>query len=334
MDVDRKKKLEEMLASGKMSDTLYNEIMKRWEEVDSSGEEKNEEAADNMNIKLGSLKFEWEERKDEETKEEPRQERSKKIKLSGLSRMSSVYAEELSVSGSITVEGTMDSNCMDISGSCRVEKDVISSDTIDSSGSMRIGGNVKANRIDSSGSLRVQGAMEVVEMDSSGSIVAESVKCEEFKSSGSANIAHAISARNIDTSGKTTAESIDCITLKSSGTVEVETLKGEELYFSGRVRAKSVNATRFQLKIYEMDTQIERLEAKIVEVTLQKRKFFSGGANIDEILCSRASLESTKSRYVKGDEIFIGAGCVIDYVEAKTIEISDNARVKEKKIVT
>ena len=61
MDEDRKKKLREMVAGGKMSEDMFNEIMSRWEE---NGSEK-------------------EERRDEKAQEESKTERSKKIRISG-----------------------------------------------------------------------------------------------------------------------------------------------------------------------------------------------------------------------------------------------------------
>jgi cytoskeletal protein CcmA (bactofilin family) len=311
MDEDRKKKLQEMVAGGKMSEDMFNEIMSRWEE---NGSEK-------------------EERHDEKAQEESKTERSKKIRISGSGMIQSVYAEETSVSGSLTVDGSIDSIFFHVSGSCRVEKDVISSDTIHSSGSMHIGGNVRGNKIESSGSLQIAGNMEACELESSGSISAESVICDEFESSGSAKISKLLRAKNIENSGKTKAESIECTMLKSSGLVEVRTVTGDEIYISGRINADSISSRRFEMKIYNSTSHVVKLQSDIVEIRLQKKRFLSGEAKIDEIICNRAFLESTNSKYVKGDDIIIEAGCNIDYVEAKSLKISDEAKVKEKKII-
>ena len=62
------------------------------------------------------------------------------------------------------------------------------------------------------------------------------------------------------------------------------------------------------MKIYNSTSHVVKLQSDIVEIRLQKRRFLSGEANIDEIICNRAFLESTNSKYVKGDDIIIEAG--------------------------
>lgn len=311
MDEDRIKKLRSMVESGEMSEDLFDEIMERWHVNDSENEK----------IDMGN------------PKEEPKIPRSKKIKVSGRGQLSTVYSEELSVSGSLAIEGSVDSNNIDINGSCKVEEDVISSGTIDSSGFISIGRDLFAKDIDCSGGLKVDGKIEAGDIDSSGSLRASSVKCENFDSSGSTRIDEVLHCKTMDTSGKTKAKAVECEIMKSSGLIDVEIVTAEEIYIAGRIDANEIHARRFEMEINNSTSRIEKLEADAIEVRPARKKFISGSAIINEITCKRAYLESTISKTVRGDDITIGNDCDIDYVEAKALKISDKARVKEKKII-
>ena len=92
------------------------------------------------------------------------------------------------------------------------------------------------------------------------------------------------------------------------------------------------------MELYGQSSRIKTLEADAVEIKYGRGRlfdrFFLRQVEISEIHCKRASLEGVISKSVWGDEIFVGSGCEIDYVEAKNIHISDGGIVKDKKIVS
>ena len=312
MDNEKWKKLRDMVEKGELSEELFKEIVGRWEAPEN----------------------ELNERPERESKKDSKSDRSKKIHVSGSSRMTSIYAEDVSISGSLTVEGNVDAVDIDISGSCKIGNDLVSSNTIDSSGSVNIGGDLKGREIDSSGSFKVQGKIEANEIDSSGLVKADSLVCESLDSSGFTKIENEINAKFIDTSGKIVAKSIECETMDCSGSIGVETVKGDEIFIKGKIESNYVKAKRFEMELNNYPkTLIKKLEADFIQISLIRKRFFSTEAEIDEIICNKAYLEHVKSKRISGSEIEIGDGSVIDYVEAKVIKISENAIVKDKKII-
>lgn len=284
-------KLKELLRNGDLDQDTYDEIVKRWENEGGSSST------------------------DEGTGEErtPGRERSKKVHVSGSGRMSDVYTHEFSGSGSVHVDGYLDADTVDISGSGHIDGDLISSDSVDISGAATVKGKVDASSIETSGSMK-----------------ASEIKCRDIESSGSLKVEKGIEAGTMDISGGVQAENIIAEVIKASGGIRAESIKAQEIYASGRVRAKSVESKRFEMEIYGTSSRINKLDSEIVEVK-QGRRIFSGSAEIVELNCKRGHLEGVIARKVVGDELIIGNGCDIDYVEGRNIRILEGARVREKK---
>lgn len=293
---ERIENLKKLLESGDLDQETYDEILKRWEGETGVSPDDSEDH-------------------EEEHKEEHRErKRSSKVKVSGAGTLSDVYTHEFSGSGSVHVEGYLDAESINISGSGHIDGDVISSEYMHVSGTAKVNGKVTGNSISSSGSLR-----------------AESMKGGSVESSGSLKIARELIADNIDVSGGINADSITAKVIKSSGTISSNTMIGDEIFISGKIKSSHVKSKRFEMDLIGSSSSIGKLESEIIEIKREGRRFFTGSIDIDEIQCKRAQIEGVKAKSIKGDELIIGEGCDIDYAEAKTIKIRDGARVREKK---
>lgn len=312
MDSERRERLRKMLESGEISQEMYDEILKRWnqsghDETDSGHEEKVREKGT---------------------------DRSDRVEISGSGKFSSIYSKSVSVSGSLSVEGDLDSDEMDVSGGCIVRKNLLCSDLLKSSGSIRVEGNMTAGRVDSSGSIKVNGSVNSGKLDLSGLLTARSLKCTDGQISGSARIEENIEAHTLDASGSLSGKTINCKTLKSSGSTKSENVRCEDAYILGKIESKSIISGTFTMEIYNANSSVGELRADIVNIEARRRRFLAGEARFDRIICKKAQIEFTIAKHVYGDEIFIGEGCKIDYVEAKSITVSEKAKVNEKKIIT
>ncbi len=285
--------LKRKLEQGEISQELFDEISKRWKSK-NEGDEGNATGSDS-----GST------------------EKHGTTSVSGSGHFSSVTAEYFRISGSGNVSGDVDVDNMTVSGSGKV------------------GGNIKVTNImETSGSLRADKLVEAGTIESSGSLHAGSIKANLVDASGSLKVTGFIDSKRIDISGSCTAESINSEELECSGVVRAESMKGGWIRISGGIRAESVECRNFEMSVEggAHRGQIGRLLADSVKVTSRKR-FFRSTLEIGEIRCKTASLECVKAQKVFADEVVVGDGSEIDYVEAKVIKTSGDAVIREKKIV-
>lgn len=294
MDDDKLERLKEMMKNGEIDQDLYDEIVRRWE---------NDTGKPNG-------------KKEDKEKKEDKRERSPRIRVVGVGRFTDIYTHEFKASGAVKVEGYVDADSIDISGATEVGGDIKCSGSADISGSVKVNGHLEADELETSGSMKV-----------------DSVNCRNLDSSGSLKVSGKVTAENMDVSGNVAAETVEANVLKTSGRLDTESIKGDEVFISGKVTAKDVECKRFEMEIQGSSSRIRSLKADAVEVRQNRRKFFSGSAEIDEIECSRAQLEGVVSKSVKGDELIIGDDCDIQYAEGKSIKVSEKARVREKKIL-
>ena len=293
MENSYSEELRRKLESGEISQGLYDEIMKRWGSQESKTEEEKEQFSENDQAREGTTS------------------------ISGSGHLSNVISEILKISGSGHVSGYVDVDTMKVSGSGHVEGNISVSGELETSGSLASGGSIKAGSIDSSGSLKAQ-----------------SIKAENIDSSGSLRVDGDIEAQTMDISGSCVAENVVCDDFECSGMLKAKTLKGSGVEISGGIRVDSVECDSFYMSI---DTSTNRntigklicTEAKIET----RRRFFKSSVEIDELVCKEADLESVKAKKVVGDEVVVGNGCEIDYVEARVLKTSGDAVIREKKIL-
>ena len=293
MEDEYKAELRRKLETGEISQELYDEIMKRWSVSEQGKEEK----------------------KETESKSGTASTKEGETKISGSGHLSSVVAKNFEISGSGHISGIVDVDYMEVSGSGKIAGDITVSGDLEASGSLVAERSITAGTIDSSGSLK-----------------AGSIKARELESSGSLHVYGNIDVESMDLSGGCIAENITCKNLESSGVLSAKEIKGIELDISGGIRVDTVECESFSMSIegYTHRNNIGKLVCKDVQIESGKR-FFKSSVDIDEIICQTASLESVRAKRVIGEEVVIGDGCEIDYVEAKVIKTSGDAVVKEKK---
>lgn len=243
-------------------------------------------------------------------------ERTGTTNISGSGRFSEVTSEYLKISGSGHVTGNVDVENMTVSGSGNVGGDI----------------NV-ANVLEISGSLRSDGKIEAGTLDSSGSIRARSITAGDLGISGSLKIDDNIQAKNIEVSGSCSAESIEGQDLECSGIVRAGKVKSPMIKITGGIRSDSVESEDFEMAMEGgFDSKIGKLKSGSVKI-FSKRRFFRSSVSIHDLQCECADIEYVKAGRITADEVVIGDGCEVDYVEAKIIKTSGNAVIKEKKIL-
>lgn len=285
--------LKKKLESGDISQELFDEITRRWNSSSDSKPQDNEEKTSDSEERKGTTK------------------------ISGSGHLSSVTSEYLRISGSGHVSGKVNVDNMSVSGSGKIEDDIFVAQTLEASGSLKASKSIEADTIETSGSLR-----------------AGNIKAGTIDTSGSLKVETDIVARELESSGSCSATSIVCDQLESSGVLEAESVTGKNIEISGAIRADTVECETFNMSIEGTShrNSIKKLNAKEVKITSRKR-FFKSTIDIDEITCKEGYLESVKAKKVVADEVVVGDGCVIDYVEARVIKTSGDAVIKEKKVL-
>lgn len=295
MESDEIRKLKEMLDSGIITKEVYEEILSRW---DSS----------NNGNKAGSGK--------ETTEEDKSRKRGETVRISGSGSLSEVFVKEIRVSGSSKIEGNCDADVMHISGSTSVGGDVISSDTIDVSGSMRVDGKITGNKVSSSGSLH-----------------ASEIHCHDLHCSGSLHIKGIISAEEARFSGSCESANLKVLELESSGSIRAETIESDTIVLHGNIRSESVICRDIEIEIYTSGGRIKNLVADTVTIAPKMRIFSRGEIRIEDIKCKNGDFDGLRASRVVGEDLHFGPNCIIDYAEGKKITMEDGAKIREKKIV-
>lgn len=163
-------------------------------------------------------------------------------------------------------------------------------------------GDVYAKKLWVSGSVKVSGNIDVLEMKVSG---AASVGCDvkvssDLEIAGMLRTGGSIKADVIDINGVIESEGVDCNSIKIN-----------------------LGSTRGKIVTLHCDT---------VHISRQWRRFYSASIRIDEITCRTADLEGVKAKRIVGENVILGDGCDVDYVEASTLKLSENAVVRKKNV--
>lgn len=253
------------------------------------------------------------------------------LKISGSGSAGGGVYEEVKISGSGKITGDIECNEFHISGSGRVE------------------GNVKTKEFKTSGSSRIDGNMEVGEIRVSGSSnIDGNIKCERISVSGSTQISKDLSGEEIDVSGSTqVGGSIQSEHVKISGNISVGgDLEAEEFIAKGGFKIGGLlNADNIEVGLggscSAREIGGERIEVREMHggVFLLNKLFgflFNGGLGLKTELIEGDDiyLEYTVAKVVRGNNITIGKGCIIDTVEYKNeLKLLEDGKVeKEVKI--
>jgi cytoskeletal protein CcmA (bactofilin family) len=250
------------------------------------------------------------------------------IKISGSGSAGGGVFEEVRISGSGKITGDIECNEFHISGSGKAE------------------GNVKAKEYRTSGSSHIIGDLEAEDIKVSGSAHFEgNVKCDSVKISGSTRIGKNLEGGEIDVSGSTNVDGgVHGEHIRISGSINVKgDCEAEEFIAKGGFRIGGLlNADNIEISIggscSAREIGGERIEVKefIGGAFFLNKIFgllFNQGLGLKTQLIEGDDiyLEYTVAKVVRGNNITIGKGCIIDTVEYKSdLKVLDNGKVENQ----
>ena len=301
MDRETKEKLDKLLDENKIDRKTYDEILSRFteKEDDVEGNSENNKESDNNSDNGG---------RDKNHKENKNDEDNDVISISGIGSMNNVRAESLIISGIGRIKGHVNTKELRVSGAAEFSKDI-------NSEKVNISGAVHGKTTLNSDDVTLSGRMEI-----------DKISCNNIKISGSANI-------NNLKSGK----------IYMSGDIKSEYVEGGYIETSGILQIKKAKCDELVIELYSGHSKIEEIDADKIKIT--ERGFKHKSINI---FTKQSSIGYLSSSYIKCNDIYaenlkaskiisvnavIGNDCTIDYLEAKTMNISENAIVKEKKFI-
>lgn len=229
-------------------------------------------------------------------------EKGKKIKIAGSATLTDVDCEYFKSSGSVKVEGNLKADRAKISGSTKVKGDGFVGN-LHTSGSFKIHGKTGAENIKVSGSAKFGGDVTAKgKIRVSGSSKFEgNVKAKEVRGSGSFKTKKNVTA--------------DKVILTGSFGIS-DTLKADEI----NLRFKNKSSVKH---IRGGDVLIERGKSGLFS-------FSKSSLTVKTIKGENIDLEGTKAELVEGETVKIGPGSHIKKVKAKEIDIHEDATVEEK----
>lgn len=195
--------------------------------------------------------------------------------------------------------------------------------------------DVFARELRVSGSVKVSGNVDVLEMEVSGAASVEgNVKVSgELDVSGYLLTGGSIVSNSVDLAGRLKAEEMESKKIDSSGWLTVKKrIKAESVDIDGIIDCEIVDCNSIDINLGSNRGKIGVLRCDRVNITRQWRRFHSASIEIDEITCRTADLEGVKAKKIVGEDIILGDGCEVDYVEAATLKVSENAVVKKKNV--
>jgi cytoskeletal protein CcmA (bactofilin family) len=246
------------------------------------------------------------------------------LKISGSGSAGGGVYEEVKISGSGKITGNVECNEFYISGSGKVEGDVKAKE-YRTSGSSRITGSLEAENIKISGSSHITGDVKCGEIKVSGSAhIEKSLNGGEISISGSARIDESLRGEQVRISGgidiKGDCESEEFIARGSFQIGGLLNAGSIEIGVSGFCSAREIGGERIEVK--------ELASAGIWNMIISMFTSRSAGLKTDIIEGDDIYLEHTTAKIVRGNNITIGRGCVIDTVEYKgKLDIIDEGRV-------
>ena len=231
---------------------------------------------------------------------------------------------------SISGSGVYDGEILRVSGSARVEGDLMVSE-VRASGSLTCVGSVKATLLRVSGSAKVAGDLKGGMVRASGSLsVGGNLSAEEsLKISGGASIAGLVEGGEVRISGALRASSIKCRTLVANGSVRVGgdvECRSFELTAEGRsIIGGSLRAEEVVVRGGEARTVV-RIGPLEISVSGRRKGFLRVG----RVEGDKVDLEYVECEEVRAHRVRIGRGCRVTgnvyYVEE--VEVDPAAVVK------
>ena len=184
---------------------------------------------------------------------------------------------------------------------------------ISAAGSIKINGDIHAEKISVSGALSSDG----------------NINTDSFKSAGSAKIDGDLIAENIAAAGLLTGKYIKGDTVRIGGMISCEELEGENISIGGSVNANKIKAENLKIKM-DGRCRVDEIEGEDIEIKAKRGLFrrFKGKLSVKKISGERVYLECVTAEEVNGEDVMIGDNCQIGAVIAENINISKNAKVE------
>lgn len=249
---------------------------------------------------------------------------------------------DLRINGGSTMPGG-EYGQVHINGSGKIKGD-LKCDSLHCSGAARIYGNIETQSVSCSGAVNIEGGLvchTTMKVSGSGKCCAD-VEVESLKVSGGFKTEGAIKAKEMKVSGSITVEkSIQCETLKVSGKLQVKGgVEAEAVHLGGSTEIGGLlNAEDIKIDHYGT-SKIEDIGCTTIRVYPQQEKigffgFFSSRKicptlEVGTIEADQVELVATRAKVVRGRDVVIGPGCVIERVEFTNSCQSEEGTVKEK----
>ncbi|MEF8874107.1 MAG: hypothetical protein V5A88_05495 [Candidatus Thermoplasmatota archaeon] len=272
-------KLDERLAKGEISEELYKEILSRYQK--DEGKEKNVEDIDEeVDIDIEELEEREKEKEETESVEHSSaddHEKTRRVSISGATKIDGCNCEIFRAAGASKVNGEMRADDAKASGATKIDGDVYVG-TLKSSGALKVSGKTEGERLKLDGSSKFKRGLKVERIDFSGSFkVQGDVNCDIVKGSGSINIRDTLKGEEISlgVSGKSKIKKIEggdvvveseglgfFFGLGKSGSLEVESIRGDDIYLEN-TKAKNVTGDKV---VIGQGCKIDTVKAKDLKV--------------------------------------------------------------------
>ncbi|GEM_PF-2292047 len=235
MDENEKmlKKLDQRLADGEISQELYNEIVSRYKKSEENTEDEIEEEIIDEEIE------------DVSEKETKTDEKTKKVKITGATRIDSCNCEIFRAAGASGISGDLIADDAKISGATKVNGNVYIG-KLSSSGALKVLGKTEGEKLDVSGASKFEKDVKVDVIEASGSFKVDGdVVCETMNASGAVHIKNVlrgdIALKLSDKSKIKKIEGGDVVVesggsgffsfgFRKTGSLDVESITGNDIY--------------------------------------------------------------------------------------------------------
>lgn len=271
MDEKKKmlEKLDERLAEGEISEEVYSEIVARYE---SDEGEEGKEIDEEVQMDMDDLD-------EKKTEKEEGEEKTKRVSISGASKIDGCNCEIFKAAGASKVNGELKADDADVSGATKVNGDVYIG-RLDSSGSLKVNGKTEGNELDLSGSSKFKNDVRVDRIDFSGSFKVDGdVECDTLDGSGSIKISETLKGEEImlKVSGRSKINKIEggdiavesegsgfFFGLGKSGSLNVESVRGDDIYLEN-TKADEVSGKKVRIGSGCKVTKVKAKELKVHE---------------------------------------------------------------------
>ncbi len=236
------------------------------------------------------------------------------LKINGTETKDRVDVRELEVPGNVRVKGPVNVTSLDISGTANIKGPINCEGSINVSGKLRTPGDVTAEEVVSTGELQMRNC-----------------KSNLFSTRGQAYIEEKLTSDKIQESGSIRTKEIECLDLSFSGSITANKIEGHRIEIRGVLDCEDIKANKFTLESDSTISAVNNVEADHVKITMRKGVFPAvHHVKIDTIKGKIVEVQDVVTDSIIADKVIIGNNCIVNYVEAESIELSKDATVIEQ----